>query len=434
MDIQQNYYNHYINKLDSDIKKFRTLTEQDFKCTNITKETLQDLNNLLTNNLSRDLEDINWVMNVSDKNKDQQILNAAFESLSLLVATLGNAATLFKTLKINSPELQSLLNKEIQYINEFIGGSEGQDSLVFKIINQWKEKTQETLKEEDFVLLPDVKEVTLGLNASEADLTLASTQNSLTEKVKYNPFDSTSKYIFSPGKFYNPIPKPVSYYIVTKEVDNPTYLQDAKDILRGVKIETKLTTFKSNSDQPNGLIEVPKSFAIDMPRNCSIKINNYTLDKYNLSIENLDNAARQLYRTFGKEGAKRIMYLFNQAAVAIPLGLIVALIDNKFSRMLPNKTLAPSNDSGLVFEAHQKSNSDLVDISVKVKIKLHISDKEGFTAFLVLKRSLTIPFSELITPEDPLNQNPFPNLHDAVIVSDLIINNPAEAEELFKKF
>jgi hypothetical protein len=459
MNIQP-YFTNYVNVVQVDAKNLEKSKDSLINKKEELAATLQQVERDLKSGISKHIQDLNWCVTVLDPEKDHIILRNAFLALNNLTNSLnetkGNLTELLQK-NPNSEKLNDLISKNIQIISE----------LKEEVLNTALIKTHEKMKQvmdlginmnfdtdqtviiddEEFYELPSESNVSSEqrINVNKADLTLSSVNqpqnkaSNLTGRLS----DVTRNFIFSPGRFYNPVPKRVSQYTLTKDVD----LQSAKDnvigLMKGEEMKTDMTFFPGEGgaveDKYGEKLMVPSVFAVDLHRTKQFFFNETCLhDQNNSEQYNRNEVARTLYKTFGKEGGERVMYVCNQSCMPyVIIKHILPLIEEKgnFLTQIPkDHIVAPSQASGFVFRVNFDEDKQSVSIEIKLKMKLHTSVENDFTAFFVVKREINIPLKELTDSDFNQLENPAPNLHVTDGISQLIMNNPPEAEELFQKF
>lgn len=436
----RSYFYNYLNNLKSDVNAYDNLI------TSVENNTLNpneiiEISDGLDQKITKDLNEINWMVEILDKDVHQDLIDLAMKSLIALGRQLGNLQVALKYSAIFqvSPEVKVKLEEECLKINSIY---QGQLKEVFektdKKINRIK---METLK---FPKESEVKGLEIEISKAQAAKPEASTKSS-SSLMKIMSFFSKEPLI----EGSNNIPKPISYYIEEFFFDDPNRIQNVMEHMKGVNINTVPSVFNQSSEilsENKESIKVPGAFASDILRQERLVINGKTMLDTNLngSVEGDPNeAARTLYMLFGKEGAERLMLVCQQSISFYIIENFLSpkifgeTVDGKYepgeyAKAYPNEILLPSAEGGLSFYIDMDYANELVSIKIKYLAKIHVKTSD-FTAHIPVKMSITIPYKNLTNDtfkEEDWNSH---NIHTEDVIGIVIKNDINLAKEVLEK-
>lgn len=436
MDNNTHFYNN-INKFVDQVSSYEMLV----KSMSIDgDENKLDQLHAAQAQLHSSLEDVQWTVSVLDQEEHQQILLLAFQAL----ATLGTSfATLhLSTAKLsqsNDPAIKEKCGREIAVLQKLL------DEPFDKAMETTAKKVNLSLGEGFLPLQKDLTENS-GIDIQAADLTLASRPKlqGHSSGVYSGVFNN---FVFSPGKFYNIIPKPVSHYIFSKSCNDEGRIIDILSLMLGHRLDTELKPFENNDkqiifDRHNDTVLAPQQFTMDILRSNQFRLNGEQLyqrldSEGNQYLGNPNDIARSLYGRFGREGGNRIMQLCNQAIMPhVMVNQHFSLMENSaFTRGIPTDAFVlplPVNHSGFHFEVN--TDNDFAKIEIKLLMRLNAVEETSYSAHFVHKTIITVPMASL-THATLEQENPNElGIQVEDVTSQLILNNENEARELLNKF
>lgn len=427
--IQNNYFNKPISTIEESVRKLESFSiyfENDSLSSDEKVKKITEIIPLINTEVSKNLDDFLWVVKTLDWEVDKTVLEAGFRVLNDLQLVLQRTTGAIS---------QEATYEETKIVADAV------HSLYTGLLKETIELTHEKMAKLKFSeLLPEDREegevVPSGVSDHEL-IKSESKETSSTIATRVN--DLSQNFIFTPGRFYNPIPFTVASYVQNTSVDSPDRLEDFIGLIKGERIDTAPHSFTRGSDiivdKHGDYVEVPLQFAMDLPRMDELKINGMVF--YDREHDGFNECAREIYRLLGKDGGNRMMQICNQAVMAkVLINQVLPLIlpEGLWSRRFPKKILVPGDDSGLMVDIKMDEIEKRVSFSVKVLMKLHSSVEKSFTAHFVAKTEGHIPLRELTRTDLMDHDNPVPNLHVKDIISTLVVNNPAEARELVQKF
>ena len=318
MNINSNFFNKYVNLVNEDAEFIKTVNEFEGQNENNLTEKLNQLKLLLDRlpKCTEHLKDVTWTATVIDKYEDSEILNIACIGLT--------------NLQIEISQLKKILTSDLQKQNWDKDETEKEirsnisNSLelltdLFKQNGVYETAVLTTHKALD-VLNPEQPALEEKSESETSSLPISNridhpTHGSTIQKSKTKKFlaDCTKSMIFTPGKYYNPIPSKVkSYCMPEQDNSKEARKQDIIDIFKGERVLTEPKPFLESGkiivDAVGGHVCAPEGFSKDLPRSESFHFNGVCLfDKKNREMYNPNDLARLLYREFGREGANRLM-------------------------------------------------------------------------------------------------------------------------------
>lgn len=444
MDCGNNFYLYRpIEKIGGSIESLNIFCNK-FKSGELTLDekvnTLEKVFHLLNERVPMELKELTWAVQTLDMEKDRKVLYAAFNALNELQIALQTILPSVSK-EINFGNTADVI-KEIHTL--------AQSDLADAVICAHAKIG----KLENSIDLPTIGELeSMGqIAAEDADLLLAkeihpSFSSSIWGAVTYG-FSSLAyakdNLVFTPGKYYNPIPCSISSYHFKTSKDVPERILDIISMFKGEMMSTSPSGIKGESgdiaDRHGEFVMVPSVFAADLVRMKHFKINGVTYYDQQEYIAhksyNPNECAREIYRLLGKVGGERFMQACQQATMVHVLMNIYPLTapDGAWGKLFPEKFLNPSDDSGFIVDLLVDHDKNLVIFTRKILMKLHNQQETAFTAHFIAKTEISIPLDELCRSDFMETDNPTPNLHVTDTVSTLVINNHAEAEELLEKF
>lgn len=390
---------------------------------------------LLNNTVPMELGDLTWTVKTLDMEKDSHILHAAFNALNEMQIALQMIRSVVS--KEMDFQKAALIMEEIHTLS---GGHFAEATIcthekVAKLMNSMVLPTMGEMEGEDHIA------------TSEADLMLSRDVKPASSTPQYVSFFTYAKnnLVFTPGRYYNPIPCSVYSYQLNCIANDPERAMDILGMLKGEQMSTvpKEIFLDGGSipDKHGEFVMVPSVFAADLARMKEFNINGTTYyDKAEYHKEgayNPNECAREIYRLLGKVGGERFMQICQQGTMAHFLEKIIfpLVMGGAWEKLLPGKFLVPSQDSGFMVDLKVDYEKNLLLCSKKILMKLHVEEEETtFTAHFVAKTDISISLDELTRPDLMDNENPVPSLQVSDTISTLVINNPAEAKELLEKF
>lgn len=374
--------------------------------------------------MKSELTNMTWlldILNPSDPNQ-REIFGRALEILARL-----NIPLIVDRLNKQGP--QSLAN-DIQQLQDL---QTEYSSTMEKTASKMQEWTSSNL----LLIHPGDSDLSQ-LNPTEADLPLASS----TSKWPYLSYIASShgNYIFSPGKMYNPIPCHISRYIDEKFIDNPKRILELISLMKGEEVQGKEEAFFMTVEQQiikdrYGLtMQAPATFTWDYFRQGKMSLNG--IDYLNSPELTPNDFARELYNLCGQAGGHRLMFLCTQNFIAFPLEIYMLGLMDKFAKKIPAKCLMSLPGSvtgkGNRFELVIDPKSNRVEFTGKAILKVHRKQDSSHTGFFVYKINMAMPHDLLIAPN--LGEQLAAAMKTTELISTLVVNNQAEAMELFLKF
>jgi hypothetical protein len=382
--------------------------------------------------------DMEWTIKTLRSDLHLEILHAALEALNGLNIPLMRMQDRLCKLEAQSKGVDNIaLNNELRVLNDLQGP-------YAEMVLTCVAKIQRVAEERSLLPMADSLSSSTQIASSHADLALHSSRGYLPYQLAPTFYDSM---IFTPGKFYNPIPAAISSYRLRTIADLPERLLP---IFSQMSIPEELheSDFRDADgtvyDRYGEKLLAPSGFAADL-----LRIEEFVLDGQVLMYKdrelrqtlalNPNDAARTLFEQFGKLGAQRLMLLCNQNAFAdLLIFLVMPELENggTFQKTLGGRDASFGQDSGLSFRISTDIAKDLVTVAMKCLMKANGPDFENGQnpAHCVIKTTVQLPYSSLISTNFEQQTPELLGLHITDTLSTLILNNPPEANELFKKF
>lgn len=438
MNYSDSFHNKYLHNLSQDALYFQNIDHELEKSAEsgqaVAAKKFQDIFTR-TNKVVEHLDQMTQCVSVLDLEEDFATLDKAIYTLNDIHFAVQSVRFALQKIAANEEDphrAEAALNLKI--INTYF------DTAYERAIMT---SHQRMLKALDFkakpLLLPKEADLMESVTAAEADLTLSKTALAVKQvQTNYLPVLYSWNLIYTPGVYYNPIPMPVSSYYESLEVNNAERVKDIISMLRGERMETYAAKIHTDEgdviDKFGESVDVPSVFAADLARMGPFVLNGTV---YSRTQENLNECARHIYRVFGIQGGARVMQVCHQGLLVFPLknkvlplcGMLPGEISDKWAKKLPGKMILPSNASGMQFEVYGSEKEGKAVMAMKILMKLHTTEETEFTAHFVIKTYVEIPFQELTKEEwDPQQ------VQVTEMISTLVINNLAEAQELLAKF